>query len=152
MRWIDRGVEAVVAGLMAALLVLVFCAVIFRYLLGSPLTWSEELGRLCLVWVSFLGSYLAHRRGQHVAVTFIREKLPAICQRWISTALVLLLLAFLGVLAWFGTVYSLAFMSSTTPLLNIPVGLIYAVMPLSMALIFVSVLLDFVHKPDRPAR
>jgi len=152
MRWIDRAVEAIVATLMAVLLVLVFCAVIFRYLLGSPLTWSEELGRFCLVWVSFFGAYLAQRRARHVAVTFIREKLPATWQKRISSALTLLLLAFLGVLTWFGTVYSLKFMSSTTPLLNIPVGLIYAVMPLSMALIFVSVLLDFIRDPGRRTR
>lgn len=146
MRWIDTFVEALVAALMAMLLVLVFCAVMFRYVLGSPLTWSEELGRFCLVWVSFLGAYLAQRRGQHVAVTFIREKLAVVCQRWISAALILLLLGFLGTLAWFGAVYAVKFMSSTTPLLHIPLGLVYAVMPASMALMFVSVLLDAVRR------
>lgn len=152
MRCIDKSVEAVVAVFMALLLVLVCCAIIFRYLLGSPLTWSEELGRFCLVWISFLGAYLAHRRAQHVAVTFIQEKLPVICQRFLSLVLVFTLLGFLGVLTWFGTVYSLTFMSFTTPLLHIPLGLTYAVMPLSMALIFISVLLDFIQKPPCPIK
>lgn len=149
MRLIDKGIEVSVALLMMVLLTLVTCAVFFRYALGDPLTWSEELGRSCLVWVSFLGAYLAQRRSQHVAVTVVREALPVRYQQSIRIALALLLLGFLGVLAWFGTVYSLKFMSSTTPLLGIPLGLIYAAMPLCMALLFISVLLDFLVQPIR---
>ena len=56
--------------------VVVFLQVIFRYVLNLPLFWTEELARYCLVWASLLGSAVAVKRGQHIAVTIFMERLP----------------------------------------------------------------------------
>ncbi len=141
MRAIDIVVEAVLAALMAALVGLVFVAVVFRYVLNDPVTWSEEVGRFCLVWTSFLGAYVAHRRAEHIAVTAIRDRMPVAWQVAIRAALALLLIAFMAVLTWYGSHYAIRFMGSQTPLLRIPVGLVYAAMPVSTALILLSLLI-----------
>lgn len=138
---LDKIVEAAVAALMAALVILVFLAVVFRYGLNAPLTWSEEVGRVCLVWVSFLGAYLAHRRAEHIAVTAIVDRLPATLRRWSHLAVTLLFLAFLIVLAWYGGGYALRFMGSTTPLLDIPIGAVYLAMPVAAGLMALNILL-----------
>ena len=72
--YIDAGLGAVVAALMATMCITVFMGVVFRYVLGDPLTWAEEVGRLCLVWVTFLGTYLAYRRTMHITIDLIRTR------------------------------------------------------------------------------
>lgn len=145
MRAIDIVVEAILAALMAALVVLVFIAVVFRYVLNDPVTWSEEVGRLCLVWTSFLGAYIAHRRSEHIVVTAIRERFPLSLQVATRTCLALLLIAFMAVLTWYGSQYAFRFMGSETPLLGISVGLVYAAMPVSTALILVNLLISSIE-------
>ena len=49
----ERGV---IGGLMAAIVVLTLAQVIWRYVLGNPLQWSEEVARYCFVWVTLLGA------------------------------------------------------------------------------------------------
>ena len=137
---IDKAVEALVAMLMAALVVLVFLAVFFRYVLNDPLTWSEEVGRICLVWVSFLGAYLAHRRADHIAVTALLQGLPDRVRMVVRLAVTVLLFGFLAVLVWYGGQYALRFIAATTPLLDIPVGAVYLAMPLSALLIALSMI------------
>lgn len=39
------------------MIAVVFAQVILRYFFGMPLAWSDELSRLLLVWVSFIGRH-----------------------------------------------------------------------------------------------
>lgn len=138
--YIDRVVEAVLAVLMAAMIVLVFIGVVFRYVLLDPITWGEEVARLCLVWVSFLGVYLAHRRSQHIAVVAVLDELPRPARAGLRVATALLLAVFMAVLAQQGASYALRFADSYSPLLDIPLGLVYAALPLCAALIILDLL------------
>ena len=142
LRLIDRTVEMVLAFLMASIVVLVFAAVFFRYVLVDPIAWAEEIARFCIVGVSFLGTYLAHRRGEHIAVTTVADSLPPVARAILMIGLRLLALAFMAVLAWYGSAYALRFMVSLSPLLDIPLGLVYAAMPTGAALIVLSIVVD----------
>lgn len=55
---------------------IIFMQVILRYVFLSPLTWPEELARYILIWISCLGSAYAVRKGLHISVVFIKNKLP----------------------------------------------------------------------------
>jgi len=66
-----RCTEIAVMALMAFLVVVVVLSVIFRYILISPLTWSEEVGRYVMIWVGFLAASIAMREGLHVGVDFV---------------------------------------------------------------------------------
>ncbi len=69
-RWTKRlasgslGVAAVMLGIMAAV---VIYTVFQRYLLGRTPYWSEELPRLLLIWMAFLGAVAAAVRGGHLS-------------------------------------------------------------------------------------
>lgn len=139
---IDRCVEPILAFLMAAIILLLFASVCARYLFLSPFTWAEEIARLLLVWVSFLGAYLAHRYGQHIAVTAILDRLPSLPRLITRLAAAALVLALMAVLTWFGTRYALAFLTTYSQLLGIPIGLVYAAMPVSAVLICIDVLAE----------
>jgi TRAP-type C4-dicarboxylate transport system permease small subunit len=96
------AVEHVCAALLAAMIVVVLLSVAFRYVLEAPLAWSEELAKLLMLWIVFLGASAGIQRGEHVTIDFLLQRLSA----WAATAVDLayraLALVFLGVVLWFG--------------------------------------------------
>lgn len=55
--------------------------VIFRYILNSPLTWSEEFARYSFVWISYLGCAYCVGVDGHTSITALRDKLPPMGQK-----------------------------------------------------------------------
>lgn len=63
-------VEEIVAILaLIAIAALVNLQVVARYIFDTPFIWPEEVTRLLLVWLSFLGAAAVARRGADMAVT-----------------------------------------------------------------------------------
>jgi TRAP-type C4-dicarboxylate transport system permease small subunit len=135
---LDVLVEATAALLMAALSILVFVGVIYRYVLLAPIAWIEEVVRFCLVWVTFLGTYLGVRRGQHIALEVVYHRLGPRGRRAVDAVGRVLLAAFFAALAWYGARYARAFMGARTPYLGTPQGLTYAALPVGALLLLVA--------------
>ncbi|HVE52792.1 MAG TPA: TRAP transporter small permease [Ramlibacter sp.] len=79
--WIARacqGVEALIAVLLAAMVVLVFGNVVLRYGFNSGITVSEEVSRWLFIWVTFLGALLALREHAHLGVDAFVGRLPSL--------------------------------------------------------------------------
>lgn len=79
-RWIDRacrGLEAVIAAMLAFMVVLVFGNVVLRYLFNSGITVSEEVSRWLFIWMTFLGAIVALREHGHLGVDMVVQRLPA---------------------------------------------------------------------------
>jgi tripartite ATP-independent transporter DctM subunit len=53
----------------------VFWGAFTRYVLNSPAFWAEELGRLTLVWLAFVGGGLAAWKGSHFRVDLVYRRL-----------------------------------------------------------------------------
>ncbi len=51
--------------------------VFLRFVLNRPTSWSEEIALLCLIWFGLLAVAVGIRRHEHVAITFLRDLLPA---------------------------------------------------------------------------
>ena len=68
---IDRIIDAIMAVILAASVVIAFIAVVFRYVLNSALSWSFEVSLILLTYLTFIGSYTALRRGAHLKVDVI---------------------------------------------------------------------------------
>jgi TRAP-type C4-dicarboxylate transport system permease small subunit len=139
LRWIDRIVEAFVAMVMAIMVLTVFGSVIFRYVLSSPLGWSEEVSRVTLVWVTLAGSYLAYRRGSHMRMSAMVDTLHP----QLRTVLVLigriLTALFLTVLIQQGYLFAQRFVKTRTEGLGISASYYYAILPVGGILLFLAV-------------
>ena len=89
-----------VGGAFATIVILTIAQVFFRFALDSPLVWSEELSRLLLVWVTFLGAAVVAWDGRHLTVDVMFIRLPARVReavRWFNLAIAV---SFLAILAW----------------------------------------------------
>ena len=66
-------ISVVAIGLMVLSILL---QVFFRYVLGSPLPWSEEAARFCMLWMTGFMAPLAYRQGGFVAIDMLIQALP----------------------------------------------------------------------------
>jgi len=68
-------VEALLAALLAAMVVMVFGNVVLRYFFNSGIVVSEELSRFCFVWLTFIGAIVAAREGTHLGMDNLVSRL-----------------------------------------------------------------------------
>lgn len=126
-----RSTEIVVMALMAILVAIVVASVLFRYVLLSPLTWSEEVGRYLMIWLGFLAASLAVRQGLHVGVDFVVKSVRPGLAVWLrrlahgATAVFLLIVmgyGFVLVVNLWEQWSPVLIIRMTWPYLAIPVG------------------------------
>ena len=76
------NLDLMIAGtVLAILIVLTFAGVIWRYFLGKPFTWLEEVQTACMVWIVFSAAGAAFRMGNHVAIEMIVDLMPKALQK-----------------------------------------------------------------------
>ena len=67
----DNLIEGACALLMVALVVVVFIQVFNRFVLQTPLAWSEDLAMLLFQWVVFVGAALGVKRMRHFGIELV---------------------------------------------------------------------------------
>ena len=100
---IDRGVEALVAAIFAAMVAIGSLQVFHRFVLNSSLSWSEEAQVFGHIWIVFLGIPIAYRRGAHLFIETYRDRYPPLLRAAFDLGVELLWAAFavsLMVLGW----------------------------------------------------
>jgi TRAP-type transport system small permease protein len=132
---VDRALNALAVVLFLMVFAVVLLQVFMRYVLNSPLVWSEELARYAFVWVSFLGWVLATRSGTHIRIGAFVDMMPATARRTIRWFNALLVILFAVVLAWYGGRMVLKNTDVPTITLFFSYAMVYAAVPFSCALI-----------------
>ncbi|MDO5352844.1 MAG: TRAP transporter small permease [Succinatimonas sp.] len=101
-----RNLDLIIAGCALAVLVIVATlTVISRYIVNSPIMWSEEIQILCFMWISFLGAGAAFRYGAHVSIEFLVDLLPHKISRIVELFIGLLVTILLVYIAYLSIVY-----------------------------------------------
>ncbi len=73
--------------------------IVLRYFANAPLVWSEELAKLLIVWIAFVGAAAVCWDGRHLNVDVFYLKLPPVIKnavRWLNAAISIGFLAILG--------------------------------------------------------
>jgi TRAP-type C4-dicarboxylate transport system permease small subunit len=147
---VDKAVDYTMRGMFILIFLVVLMQILYRYVLQSPLVWSEELSRIIFIWVSLVGWVLATRHGTHIRITFFQERLPVPIQKFLDFSFKLVTLAFLGVLVWLGVEMSRrTFGRGAVTIPRIPMGLVYASLPVSAILGIFYVIMDIVDPSGR---
>jgi TRAP-type C4-dicarboxylate transport system permease small subunit len=137
---INRCAEVAVFVIISAMAVAVLIEVIFRYLLLLPLFWTEEFARYCLVWSSLLAAGIALKRGQHIAVAFVAERLPERIRMAAALWGDILVAALLAVILWGGIYLVTLARHQLSPAMRLSMSLPYMAIPTGSAIMLFHVL------------
>ena len=140
-------VDQVIRGVSSVLVILLVTGALWqvfsRYVLNDPSIVTEELLRFGLIWTTMLGASYAFGTNQHLALTFIRNKLkgkPAQTVRMVND---LGILCFAAVIMVKGGIEIVSqTMAQLSPMLQWPMGIVYSILPISGALIIYYQLLN----------
>ena len=88
--WPERvlagAVEAAAAALVLAEIGILLLGVFARFVLHSPIVWTDELASILFLWLAMLGAAIALQRGQHMRLTAVVGGMP-VAWRWRSETL-----------------------------------------------------------------
>ena len=79
--WLGATIATV---LVLVTLVTVGYSVFKRYVLGTPVTWTDELSGYLVVAMVMLGAAEALRRGDHISVDLITGKIHGLTKHWLG--------------------------------------------------------------------
>ena len=119
---LDRGI-AWLTEVPAAILVLLEIAVLLagvvsRYVFNAPLTWSDELASILFLWLAMLGAVIALRRGEHMRLGAVVNRLRPPASAAVQLFARLAVLAFLLEIVWPAWEYTLSQWDIRTPALE----------------------------------
>ena len=131
---IDNVLSATLVILMIVLVVDVLWQVASRYLLKSPSPFTDELAGFLLIWVGMLGAAYGTGSGLHLAIDLLPNRVAPDRRRYLN----LLINLFVGLfgLAVFVAggiwlVYTRFYLGQISAALQVPLGYVYLVMPIS---------------------
>ena len=134
---LNQATELFIALLLALTVMVALSQVVFRYGLDSSLSWSEELARYLFIWVIFLGTASAVRRGQHMAVEALASILPSWVLRPLAALVAIVSIIFFGVVIYTGVLLTENAVMQLSTALEVSVAYVYVSAPIGAALAIV---------------
>ena len=135
---IDWFIAKFVSLLMALLVVDVTWQVISRFILNNPSVYTEEIALFLVLWIALLGAAYTYRRGAHLGLDILVEKLEERKKRiahkladFISLVFALLILVYGG---WELVLLNIQ-LQQTSAALQMHIWIVYSVIPISGVLI-----------------
>lgn len=123
----------------ALLVVTMMVQVVARYMLSSPLAWTEELARYAMVWAGLLGATAAYQRRAD-PVLLSRGSLPAMLRRPAEWLELVAVIAFaLSVLVYTPQLIVTA-ATRTSETMQVPMAWVMAIVPICFGLLLLHAL------------
>jgi TRAP-type C4-dicarboxylate transport system permease small subunit len=137
-----KSIDSLLGKMCLAVLIIMLGAVIWqvfsRFVLQSPSTVTDEISSFSLIWVGLLGAAYATGQHLHLAIDLLPEKMVARNTSFFDgfVYLSVFMFAFLVMIVGGSRLCMLSFQfGQTSASLNIPLGIIYLIVPFSGALI-----------------
>lgn len=131
MKKLNKVLEYILAFLMVVMVVGCFWQIFTRFILNDPSSWTEELLRYALIWLTMLGVPYAYGKEQHIAIEFITNtfsKKGKLGDKIFVEIIVLLLSAF--VLLAGGIMVTKNAAGQLSPAMGIPMEFYYLGIPI----------------------
>ncbi|MDQ0428782.1 TRAP-type C4-dicarboxylate transport system permease small subunit [Planomicrobium stackebrandtii] len=141
--YMNFGIKHVLNIIMGLLVTVVFLQVIFRFILNSPLAWTEELARYSLIWLTFLGAAYAMSTKAHIGMEFFVNLFGVSVRKALYIAATFASLLFFLLMVIEGYDLAMQGMSQTSPVLRIPMGMIYMIIPVSGVVLIINMASQF---------
>ena len=147
-KYLDMTLSAFVTLLMGTLVLNVLWQVASRYLVGHPSSFTDELAGFLLIWVGLLGATYITGKKEHLAIDILHHKLSPERKKKVNVIINVLIAFFaLTVLVIGGSnlVFITLYLKQISSALQIPIGYVYVVLPLSGVFMMYYAIYDIVY-------
>ncbi len=137
---------AILAAILVAVeIVVLFAGVMARYVLHTPLIWSDELASILFLWLAMLGSVVALQRSEHMRLTAVVAGLRPVDQHRAAAIAATSVAAFLLLILLPGANYAAGEWYIQTPALGLHNTFRAAAVPVGAVLMLISALARLVR-------
>ena len=123
----------------AAIAVLILWQVIGRYLFNNPPSWCEEVARIAMIWMTFLGMSLTYTHGKEITMKGVLSFLGPGVRKWTGVLKDLILIAFLLCLCYQSVKIAYVDRYINTAALDISWGFIYLALSCGLILYLAAI-------------
>ena len=144
---IDSILSKLLIVIMGIMVVNVLWQVFTRFIMGTPSSFTDELARYLMIWLGILGAAYVSGKNMHVAIDVLPQRAKEKTQKKLKLIVYLIIIVFaLFAMVMGGSrlVYLTYVLDQQSPALQIPLALVYLVIPLSGLLIIYYKISDII--------
>ncbi len=149
-----KGIEILIAIFLMVMIGMMFMNVVLRYFFSKGFAWSEEIARICFIYLVYLGSIEAAKDNRHLLIDSLLLKLKPPAQRIVYSLIQLCIIWLMAIL----TIGSFGLMKQNLNdrwvATQFPIYLVYLsglILGVSIILISIANLIQlFAHKKSVP--
>lgn len=125
---------------LGAMTILVFTAIVLRYVFSIGIRWTDELTNFLFIYIVFLGIAIAYRNDDHIIIQILLNVFPPRFRRVLTivthfaNGLIMIVIAACGIPIIFGKIGQ-----TLTPGLRIPRAYIYAALPIGTIFLLLEI-------------
>ena len=149
---VSKLAAAVGAGVVVLMMLVVSYSVVNRYILNTPITWTDELSGYLVVALVMLGAADALRRGDHISVDLITARLAKRGKQLVEiwSCIVVLVFSFVLLISSKKTIeYSVNFEIVSEGYLEVPMWIPQSFLILGGSLVFLVALTKLTRAVNR---
>lgn len=146
---IDKILGNALVIIMATMVINVLWQVFTRFVIENPSSFTDELARYLMIWIGVLGAAYVSGKNMHVAIDVLPKRFSEKSQKKIKHIVDSLVITFsvtVLVIGGLRLVYITYILEQYSPALQIPLALVYFVLPLSGLLIIFYKISDLLNK------
>lgn len=145
---VDKILSRTLIVIMGVMVLNVLWQVFSRYFLGEPSSFTDELARYLMIWIGILGAAYVSGKNGHVAIDVLPSRLSEHKQKQLKKVVGVLIILFSSTALVIGgsrLVYITYVLKQFSPALQMPLSLVYLVIPISGVLIIYYKVSDFLN-------
>jgi TRAP-type C4-dicarboxylate transport system permease small subunit len=131
---VDVSLKWILVVIMAAMTINVLWQVFTRFIMQDPSSYTEELARYMLIWIGILGAAYVAGQKMHLAIDLLSTKLNKKNKKYLEIVIqlsIFLFSFFVMVIGGIRLVQITLTLNQISAALQIPLGYIYTVLPIS---------------------
>jgi TRAP-type C4-dicarboxylate transport system, small permease component len=122
---LEKAIEWISAIAFFGITFVTLLQVLFRFVLHSPLIWSEEMTRYLGIFVVMLATSNALKHNEHIGIDVLSSKLPPYMDRPVQVFYSLSVIGVMGFLSYNCLSLTISNFHIPTPAMRIPIGVPY---------------------------
>ena len=131
---LDKIIELLLVSILSVMVINVLWQIITRYFSASPSSFSDELARYLMIWLGLIGSAYVSGKKEHVSIDYFLKKLnhkKRVLLNRLIDFIILFFSFFVMIIGGGHLVFVTIKLEQLSPSLQIPLGFVYSVIPLS---------------------